>query len=192
MKRFTVQIEGMCPMLHNRLSREINKEKKKVEKGLLDEWEDNNWAKKLYTKNIDGEDIIIVPEDNVHAMMITACMKYKVPPPDKSIGRTWTAYFKSAVIVDNSAVVNYSRYEAFGRMVNGNPSRGGGSSKVWSVRPIIHDWSLTLTFLDAENRLDIDTVTEILTHAGKFVGLSDWRPRFGRFKIIDVNVEALE
>jgi len=36
-----------------------------------------------------------------------------------------------------------------------------------------------------EDRLPQKALGEILEYAGKFVGIGDWRPHFGRFEVIE-------
>jgi len=185
MKTYKVKIVGVNTTIQNRLSRELIKEIGGVPRDKLISWEENNWEKKLYKKNIDGREEVIYPEINIQGMLREACKKYKVPPP-KSVGRTWTNYFTGCVIVTEPAVLNYKDINPFGIMVNGNPSTGKKSSKVYKVRPMITGWDTELTIMDAEGYLDVDIIEEIVSTAGKFVGLSDWRPYHGRFTVKSV------
>jgi hypothetical protein len=59
-------------------------------------------------------------------------------------------------------------------------------ARVMRHRPLIRDWRLTfeLVVLDHE-MLPIDALRTILDHAGAQVGIGDYRPRFGRFSVIN-------
>lgn len=183
--KYEIKVEGTSPMIQNKLDRELNREFSKVEKDKKEAWEESNWHRKLYTKEIDGKQQVIWPEENVHGMLVAACKKFKVSPP-KSVGKTWTGYFKSSVLVEAPAVISGSKPEAFGKMVNGNPSASKGSSKVYRVRPMIKTWTTIFHIVDLEGYLDNDTLMGIVETAGKFVGLSDWRPQHGRFAVLKI------
>lgn len=192
MKTYELKIEGAAPMLMNRLSRELNIEIKKIPKDKKDEWEDANWQKKLYTKEVDGKTEIIIPDLVLHSFLINACKKYKVSPPT-SIGKTWTDYFRSSVIVPECAIVKNVTVVPYGTMVNGNPSSMKKSSKVYRVRPMIKKgWTATIVLIDLQDYLKKEIVEEIVDCGGKYVGLCDWRPLHGRFIVRGINVNEGE
>lgn len=183
MKKYEIEIEGVADMLHNRLSKELIDEMKEIPNAKKEDWEENNYKKKLYT-NKDGD--LILPDLVLHSFLQEACKKYKVSPP-KSIGRTWTAYFKSSVLVLDSAILENAELDKFGTMVNGSPSSSKGSSKVYRVRPLIKKgWTATINIMDTAEYLNVNVVRDVFESGGMFVGLCDWRPVFGRFKVISV------
>ena len=55
--------------------------------------------------------------------------------------------------------------------------------RVMRTRPIFRDRSATFSILLDETQLDPRQVVDILHLAGRYVGLGDWRPRFGRFEV---------
>lgn len=62
-----------------------------------------------------------------------------------------------------------------------------GTSRVMRTRPVFPDWQLAF-----EGHLDTEVVSQdafegIVATAGQLVGLGDWRPRFGRFKVVELN-----
>lgn len=61
-------------------------------------------------------------------------------------------------------------------------------NRVVRVRPIFHDWAADVEGVFDETQLDPDRLAQIAENAGTFVGLGDWRPRFGRF-VAKVEVE---
>lgn len=61
-----------------------------------------------------------------------------------------------------------------------------GTGRVLRCRPMFTNWGLTfVVHYDAEivNRSDVERWVEI---AGREIGLSEWRPKFGRFEVVDV------
>lgn len=186
MKRYKIQIEGISPHIQNRLDRDLNKEFKAVPKDKREDWQDANYLRKAYWGATE-KDKIIIPDTNVRAMLITACKKYKVPPP-RSVGRTWTDYFSSGVLVENVDFSYNGEIKPFCSMVNGNPSSQKKSSKVYSVRPLFEEWGMTFILVDTQEYLDVDNMEGIVEIGGKCVGFSDYRPLYGRFKIKKVQV----
>ena len=179
-------MEGLNPALLNRLSNELNKEIKEVPKAKLEEWEKENYTKKLY----GSEDCVLIPNINIHAMLQECSKKYQVSPP-KQIGRTWTNYIKGAIIVSDVEPMTFSKISPYATMVNGNPSSSKGSSKVFRVRPMLHDWSLTFTIQDSAGFLSKDVIGNILRNGGMLVGFGDWRPQWGRFRVAEVVEEVI-
>ena len=58
-----------------------------------------------------------------------------------------------------------------------------GQNKVKRVRPIFKEWSADITVEFNESLLDEADVRRWIEVAGEQVGLMDWRPRLGRFRV---------
>ncbi len=56
-----------------------------------------------------------------------------------------------------------------------------GTSRVIRTRPIFREWLTEAEGTLDESQLDITELSAIAENAGAFIGLGDWRPRFGRF-----------
>jgi hypothetical protein len=145
MKTYEIKIQGITSAIQNKLSRELIQEQKKIPNDKREDWEENNWKKKLYT-NKQGQPYW--PYLNIRSLLISTCTKYKVPPP-KSVGKTWGNYFRSSVLPED-ATLEYTDIVPLGIMVNGNPSAKGKSSKVYKIRPQINNWKTTITIMDTE------------------------------------------
>jgi len=61
-----------------------------------------------------------------------------------------------------------------------------GQSPVLTCRPIFHKWELAFTVHYLPDILNQQTVADWLQTAGMVIGLSDWRPKFGRFEVLEV------
>ena len=59
-------------------------------------------------------------------------------------------------------------------------------SRVMRCRPIFRDWSAVFTVQFDADRMNLDEVQRIVKDAGHLVGLCDFRPRFGRFDVVNV------
>jgi hypothetical protein len=58
-----------------------------------------------------------------------------------------------------------------------------GQAKTMRTRPMFNEWSMTFDVEYFEDTLDGDQVELIVKTAGEQIGVGDWRPRYGRFKV---------
>jgi len=56
-----------------------------------------------------------------------------------------------------------------------------GQSKVVRCRPGFNEWSCDITVTIDEAKLEEDQIDTIVENAGNYVGLCDYRPRYGKF-----------
>lgn len=55
--------------------------------------------------------------------------------------------------------------------------------RVMRTRPRFDEWSIAITVLVDESILDPRDVLDAFSHAGRLVGIGDFRPRYGRFQV---------
>ncbi len=67
------------------------------------------------------------------------------------------------------------------RNVNANPS-AAKKSTVQRCRPIFPEWSLGVAFIVDTREISVEDLEQCMELAGLYIGLSDYRPRFGRFR----------
>lgn len=60
-------------------------------------------------------------------------------------------------------------------------------SKVLRCRPIFNDWHCEVELWYDETRLDEAELLQIVEYAGRFIGVCDYRPKFGRFSAERLN-----
>lgn len=118
-----------------------------------------------------------MPSVALEAMMISAAKKVKRGMD-----------FKSGLMIDDSPFIEYDgpldpnalwEDERF-RIVAGVKV---GQARVMRTRPQFQDWSLQFTCSYIDQLLDRRTVEEVAVIAGWQIGLCEWRPKFGRFKV---------
>jgi len=56
--------------------------------------------------------------------------------------------------------------------------------KTMRARPIVRKWESAHEFDLLTDILDLDVVKLIARHAGRVVGVGDWRPKFGKFEAV--------
>ena len=57
--------------------------------------------------------------------------------------------------------------------------------RIMRCRPIFHEWSISFTVVASEELLNMNDILGYVKQAGDFVGLCDYRPRYGRFEIVN-------
>lgn len=58
------------------------------------------------------------------------------------------------------------------------------------TRPMFTDWELVFDVDYDDEVLDQRDLVRWIEYAGRYIGLSDWRPKFGRFEVL--SIEAVE
>jgi hypothetical protein len=61
-----------------------------------------------------------------------------------------------------------------------------GSARVMRTRPIFREWSAEIEVRYSPSLLNPEEVRQFLIAAGELEGLGDWRPRFGRFDVVQL------
>lgn len=63
-----------------------------------------------------------------------------------------------------------------------------GQAKVMRVRPLFTNWTSSFEVSILEEMAGTSTLETWLRNGGNFVGLGDWRPRYGRYAVKEVKV----
>jgi len=123
------------------------------------------------------------PSDNLEAMIIKAAAKSRKGTDAKS-----------AVFIESHAPLMYDgpkTPEALWkhRTMDANPfvlraSVVVNRNRVMRTRPIFRDWALQFDVHFLIDMFERDQVIDILETAGRVIGLSDWRPKYGRFNVV--------
>jgi hypothetical protein len=137
----------------------------------------------LYT---DG-DLIVVPSLNVKAMIRDAGRNYKIPQRRATFG----AYIRAGIDIEpspNIPLLNPRTNE---------PYRVSKKEWIVDVRPVViqrnrilrarprfDEWALEFKIINLDpGLLKKEMLHKILVDAGRFYGLGDFRPEYGRFKV---------
>lgn len=137
------------------------------------------WYSALY---VDEKDRPCWPGENIESMIIASAKKNRMGPAAKS-----------GMFVDGNAVICYDgpktadglwKYKEFDK----NPfiSRVPvvvNKARIMRTRPIFPNWSLEFIVHYMTDIVNREEIIEFVKRAGKIIGLSDWRPKYGRFEI---------
>jgi hypothetical protein len=186
MYKIEVEIEGTSPLLQHKFGAITQQEMESPSKkrtGVPDyskEWEDT-----CYVEN----DHLVQPGLHIEMAMAKASKGYKMPG---SRGKSYYELFASNVFVKPEMIPHGVRLPK-------TPNINVYEDRVYvDVRAVVVNrgrvlrsrlalapgWRLAFQIDVEDDQLQVEVVKEVLEQAGQKVGLGDYRPRNGRFKII--------
>lgn len=171
MKKIQVKIEGVSPLLLHRFLMEEEDKKKAVRKDkIYDSVEDAN--KSLYKDEKIG---CYVP-----SVMVEACIREASKDFKKGKINYKTTILSSVFVEEEKISLNKEIYDEIDKrpvVIQRN--------RIVRSRPRFNKWELSFILCFDENRIEPGILKQILEESGVSRGLGDYRPKFGRFKIIE-------
>jgi len=181
MKTYKIKIEGLSPLLHHgsqAVGMDEESTKKKGGNALLGDCDE--WKKTIYYDEDNG---VYLPSINLEATFIEGAKQFKVGRGSAS------KYFKSGVFiqdficplyVNGKIIMDLNDVEIDKRTVK-NPSTKGRNMR---YRAIFKNWSSEIIInVNSDDYVSDKMLKEVIEYSGLFVGVCDFRPRFGRFKL---------
>lgn len=167
MVKIDVKVIGIAPLLMNKFT-EAKPEESKRGKKVYDATEE---AEKKTYRTEDGK--LYLPNTHFKASMVKASADFKMT------GRkTYKDYVKAGVFIPTEQIIlDQQDYEIHAEPVVIQRAR------VMSWRPKFKQWSCTFTIDIVDEMINQTTLREILEMAGKYKGVGDYRPEYGRFQI---------
>jgi hypothetical protein len=185
LQTLTFQIQGVAPLLlHNgqttdplnhftKALKKITAKRSKTDADY-EELMKLEWQAGLYIH----EGKVVIPGDVLQAMLESAAKRIKKGPAAKSgvscIGMFPLEYDDTA---DLQALFEKSDYRLMCKAKIGKNS-------IMRTRPKFNNWRITFTVDFDDTIFSANELQDILVIAGREVGLCDWRPRYGRFKVV--------
>lgn len=185
MKEYQITTEGTVALLQHRYifsdEAELLSKKRSGVKDYSQEWK-----KACYWNPETG---LHQPGVHIEAALIKSATNFQIVGRQK---KTYKDLFKGTVFV-HPELISYG----FGKLSPDDLLKKGSieihravcvvqRSRVERLRPLIPaGWKLKFTLQLFDDQLPRDTLKEILDYAGRFVGIGDWRPRFGRFIVTE-------
>nr|DAF41316.1 MAG TPA: hypothetical protein [Caudoviricetes sp.] len=184
MKTLKFKIEGNCPLLmHDDKSanpfcefskqlKAISSKRKKTEDDLL-EMARIEWTASLYHTEQAG---YFIKAECFEATFLAAAKSKKLGTAFKQVVRipdNPVFHFKHEKL-SPSELFEMDCYKDF-RTVKVQ------QSKILRCRPVFNNWYCKIELWYDETRIDEDELLHIVEYAGKFIGVCNYRPKFGRF-----------
>jgi hypothetical protein len=175
-EKFKVKIRGVVPLLMHRFVSSNEKPqtaKKQGRKGkIYDNVEDAKQAAYLLE---DGT--LYQPAEHLEGAMTRSATSYIIPGAGK---KTYKDAVKGGVFIEPREIPHLIQgYEVDLRSVVIKGSR------IERARPRFDNWELEFTINLVDERVTPEILKQILEDAGKFVGIGDFRPKFGRFEVTE-------
>lgn len=178
-------IQGVAPLMQHRYPlpdlATMSKGNKKSTgaKDYSEEWKEYLYATK------DGQ--IYQPSSHIEGAMVKAAASFKVVGKR---GKSYKDLFSANVFVDPVEILH-------GVTVPDELDADGDKPLYLDLRPVVIQrarvvrirptfkpgWKLSFVINVIDDEVNFETVNDVLTLAGKAVGIGDFRPKFGRFMV---------
>lgn len=174
-EKVNVTIEGTTPILFNRFRDTAIEGKSKKRTGALAE---SDIEDKLYK---DEKGKVQLPSVYLKNCLVEAGKNFKIQGGGK---KTYSKIVAATVEIQPFMIeMDNGEMETF-RISAVNPMTKG---RMMTERPKFTKWSATFEIVLNDPAVPVSVINEILEHAGKYVGVGDWRPEkkgmFGKFMI---------
>ena len=174
-EKFSVKIQGAAPLLMHRFitSAEKPKEAKKQDrKGIV-----RDPAKEAQNAAyILPNGKLYQPAEHIERAMVKAGTNYIIPGAGK---KTYKDAIVGGVFIEPVCIPHLiQKFEVDVRMVRIQGAR------IERARPRLDNWALEFVMTVIDERITPAVLEDILRDAGKFIGIGDYRPKFGRFEVV--------
>lgn len=193
-----VRIEGISSILQNRFApAELNNLMQGTTKktGAIDY--SNEWIQGMY---INDNGYLYQPASHLEAALVQAAKAFKI----KGRGnKTWSSVIRAYCYVKPVELIhlrNGKPVEAPDNDLLQNPTKNlrvniqrvkvGQAAIARSRLEINEGWELDFIVEIIDDQVTPDVIQEILIEAGRAVGIGDYRPKHGRFDIINFEVQS--
>lgn len=181
MIEYKVRIKGTADYLQNRLvfDEEEQTIKKRVgKKDYKDEWKD-----KVYS----DEEGCYIPSKHIEGALVKSAVNF--PIPGKGGKKTYKDIFKGLVFVKELNV----RFIPEKKEIDPEKDLYKdivviNRRRVITTRPMYHKgWEAEFTIISLEGSVTKELLEAVLETAGIYAGIGDYRPKFGRFEVLEIS-----
>lgn len=184
--KYQVTIKGLTPYMQHRMDDQKLEQWEKNRKHIIERpevsHEDAVRAEYHCYRNTDGK--CFIPADQLRMALINGggYLKSKVGAKTKSMKSIIAAMFMVApeeILLPDYDLID--KRSAVNRNIK---------ARVITVRPKWSEWQVTFTMEVGEKSITRETITELISTTGNYVGIGSYRPTnngsFGRFELIDL------
>lgn len=164
-KLFACKIVGISPLLHHK----YNGTKSSGGRAKT-EYDPQEEAEAALYKNAD--DGVCQPANHIEGALIKAAVAFKFKGK-----KTFKDVFKAGIFIEPALIPLENPWiiDTQGAIVN--------RSRIMRSRPMFEEWSVTFRIRVIDTNITKDLLQDVLEEAGTYVGIGDYRPRFGRFSV---------
>ena len=168
--KINVKIKGTAPLLLHKFATE-EKTSSRAKKVYVPEEE----AEKACYRNEQGQ--VFIPSTHFKGAMIKSAVDFKFQGK-----KTYKEYIKSGIFIEENEIILTPQEYTISNM-----PVVIARSRIMRSRPEFKKWECEFTMEIADEALDFRIVKEILEMAGKYKGVGDFRPEYGRFEVVGFN-----
>lgn len=176
-----IGIRGTCGLLQHRMP--IDKVSIDAMKALTKVLQKNPDNEEAYTKEAalgvykNDKEILCIPSTHIEGALVKSGVEERVAGKGK---KTYKDYMKAFILIEPDMIpINPQKYEIDRKFVIIQRAR------ILRTRPLFKSgWEAIFNMTILDDTIPVDTVRDILIRAGSYVGIGDWRPKFGRFEVI--------
>lgn len=187
MKNLKVTWKGITPLIMHScqcvnplhpIAREMKKytsKRKKTDEDLM-KISDLEWESGAYWKDGLG---LYIPAENVEATLTNGAKQNKKGADIKKYCDVTDLYIPldyGENLTKEELIANYEYRDTRVMTVM--------RAKIMRTRPRFDQWRITFNLRYDESKIDLDTIINAMQYAGKFVGLCDSRPKYGKFVVL--------
>jgi hypothetical protein len=195
-----VKVKGIAPLvMHNgrladpfdpftRELKRITSKRKKTDEDLMAA-SSVEWCGGLYHTEGDIEigDGVVLWGKNIKPIVPASLLKACIVEGAKKAKLGKQA--KAGVIVDEDCELEYTGPKDMNKLMSEprfalRKQARVQQNRVMRTRPIFREWALAFGVEYDPEVMNVEQVLEALIQAGRYVGLGDWRPEFGRFEVV--------
>ena len=170
---YAVEIEGVAPLLQHRYTKDSKSGAKSAGRGAT-VYDPQEEAEKGLYQTKDGNPY--EPADHLEAAFIKEAVNYKIPGQGK---KTFKDAIRAGVIIEPREIpISPGTWEIDERVVVIKGDR------ILRWRPRFNEWNLKFEIQVIDERITENILKEIVINAGKYVGIGDFRPKFGRYQVL--------
>lgn len=172
-RRYSVSVNGLTPICFNRKDFRPPKTGRNFD---WDEWEEQNWEKRLY-RNEKSE--VYIPRTMTRGGLVAATSFCTLPLPKGR--RSFKPFVQGCLIIENDAILEHDPKKLRGW--KDYVDRGNGSVPI--IRPVIDlPWSFGVTISVFDDALKAGVIEDLWEICGRVCGLGEARSYqgFGRFR----------
>ncbi|KKL51095.1 hypothetical protein LCGC14_2298910 [marine sediment metagenome] len=170
-EKFQVVIKGISPLLHHQYNME--KTTKGLSKSGISYDPKEEAEKVLYT---DESDNPVQPANHIEGAMVKEATNFKIPGQGK---KTFKDAFKAGIFIDPVLIPH-----KFPKWVIDNQTVVVVRARIVRSRPRFDKWELEFIINNIDERITPEILKMVLEGAGRFKGIGDYRPKYGRFDVI--------
>lgn len=188
--KLKVRIEGVAPLLlhSSQLADPLNpyvREMKKIHRKMAKQKTDDDHARLRRLEwegglTLDDKGRVAIPDNYVLGMIARAGKRQRNKRDVQAGMFCDVAFFVLEHDGPKSLDALYEKPEFSLRV----PAKNGAAT-VMRTRPRFPRWALTFEVMVMPDVIDVQAVKELLDIAGRLIGLGDWLPRYGRFKVTE-------